>query len=41
MVGKTNILLRLTKNNFQGDTRPTIGMDFMSEIIKLKKTLIN
>lgn len=29
-VGKTNLLLRFTKDDFKPNEKPTIGMDFIS-----------
>ena len=34
-VGKTNILLRYTKDDFHSHTKPTIGTDFASKVINL------
>ena len=34
-VGKTNLLLRYTKNLFDNDVKPTIGMDFTSKELQL------
>ena len=39
-VGKSNILLRYTKNEFQTEENPTIGADFFSKNIKVEDTTI-
>ncbi len=39
-VGKTNLLLRYTKNTFKNDAKATIGMDFVSEQVKVNDTMV-
>ncbi len=39
-VGKTNILGRLTKGRFLGNTKPTIGVEFGTKKIKLDKAVV-
>jgi GTPase SAR1 family protein len=34
--GKTNLLTRFARNEFSGDTRSTIGVEFMSKLIKVE-----
>lgn len=35
-VGKTNILTRFTKNKFNNENKPTIGVEFTSKIINIQ-----
>ncbi len=34
--GKTNLLTRFARNEFSSDTRSTIGVEFMSKLIKVE-----
>lgn len=34
-VGKTNLLLRFVKNEFEYETHPTIGIDFTTKTVEL------
>lgn len=33
-VGKTNLLQRFSKNEFNADSKPTIGVEFLTQIIQ-------
>lgn len=35
-VGKTNLVMKYVKNEFQENTMPTIGLDYQYKICKIK-----
>lgn len=39
-VGKSNLLLRFTKNDFQADSKSTIGVEFAVHSIKIEDKII-
>ena len=39
-VGKTNLLTRFTKNEFNEDLRPTIGVEFATKSINTEDAVI-
>jgi Ras-related protein Rab-11A len=39
-VGKTNIISRLAKNEFNTNSKPTIGVDFATKIFKFENSLV-
>ena len=39
-VGKTNLLLRFTKDDFKINEKPTIGMDFISDELEIENVRV-